>query len=379
MDDYLQRIYKVFGNEYSVLEEYNNQNQKILVKHNICGKEYRTNAGNLMVGHGCGECYKKNKLGKARRLDNETIETFISNREKGNFKLLDIYYKNGEARIKTYHSICKTESDMTYQNFKNSCGCSCCAEIQRRKNHTKNTDEFKKQINELHGDEYSVLNEYRGVWIKIDFRHNRCGTAFSVTPAYALRERESPLCPKCGKDQRSQEKSMTTKEFKEKVHDVWGDEYEVLTEYKRSQLKVKIKHNICGNIYRVVPASLLIGCGCPKCCNFDSKACKRIEKFLQENSFDYAREFKIKGCKYKYRLPFDFAVLEKGKIKLLIEYDGEQHFEPVKFFGGEEDFTLRMKRDNIKNEYCLNNNIKLLRISYMQDDLIEQILQKELL
>ena len=124
---------------------------------------------------------------------------------------------------------------------------------------------------------------------------------------------------------------------------------------------------------------LFLGNGCPKCCNFDSKACKKIEKFLQVHNFDYVREFKIKECKYKYLLPFDFAILLKDKIKLLIEYDGEQHYKPIKHFGGEENFQLTRKRDGIKNEYCNKNNIKLLRINYMQENEIEEILKRELL
>lgn len=377
--EYLQRISNVFGNEYSILEEYTGRNEKILVRHNICGREYRTNAGNLMVGHGCSECYKKNKLGKARRLDEKVIKNFISNRENGNFKLIKIYYKNGEVRIKVKHLVCENESDMAYQNFKNSCGCSYCAEIQRRKTRTKTTEQFKEEMYSIHGEGYSILGLYKGVKEKIEIRHDVCNTIFSVTPTYALRHRKTPLCPICGKNTRRQEKSISNEEFLKKVKKLWDNEYTPLEEYKRNYIKIRVRHNVCGYEYKVVPASLLNGNGCPKCCNFDSKACKRIEKFLKEYNFDYAREFKIKDCKYKYPLPFDFAILLKNQIRLLIEYDGEQHYKPVKYFGGEENFELRKLRDNIKNEYCNKNNIKLLRINFTQDNEIEEILKVELL
>ena len=49
---------------------------------------------------------------------------------------------------------------------------------------------------------------------------------------------------------------------------------------------------------------------------------------------------------------------------MCIEYDGKQHFSQYDFFGGEEGFETIKKHDNIKNEFCKNNNIKLLRIPY---------------
>ena len=37
---------------------------------------------------------------------------------------------------------------------------------------------------------------------------------------------------------------------------------------------------------------------------------------------------------------------------ICIEYDGRQHYQPVKDFGGETEFEKIKLRDNIKNEYC---------------------------
>lgn len=58
---------------------------------------------------------------------------------------------------------------------------------------------------------------------------------------------------------------------------------------------------------------------------------------------------------------FDFYLPEEN---ICIEFDGEQHFRPIDYFGGENTFKLTQKRDKIKNKYCKNNNIKLLRIKY---------------
>ena len=56
--------------------------------------------------------------------------------------------------------------------------------------------------------------------------------------------------------------------------------------------------------------------------------------------------------------------MTKVKFFYLIEYDGKQHFEPIEFYGGEKHFEEIKIRDSIKNQYCFENNIKLLRLKY---------------
>ena len=78
-------------------------------------------------------------------------------------------------------------------------------------------------------------------------------------------------------------------------------------------------------------------------------------------------------CKNKNTLPFDFYI---PSLNVAIEYDGIQHYEPVDIFGGQEQFEIQQKNDNIKNEYCKNNNLKLYRISYKDFDNLEEIIKE---
>ena len=48
----------------------------------------------------------------------------------------------------------------------------------------------------------------------------------------------------------------------------------------------------------------------------------------------------------------------------------------MKWFGGDKTLKYIQKNDKIKNEYCLKNNIRLLRIRY--DDNIELVLNNYL-
>jgi hypothetical protein len=52
---------------------------------------------------------------------------------------------------------------------------------------------------------------------------------------------------------------------------------------------------------------------------------------------------------------------------MCIEYQGEQHFRPIKRFGGEEKFKTIVVRDEIKRNYCFNNSINLLNIKYNEN------------
>lgn len=77
---------------------------------------------------------------------------------------------------------------------------------------------------------------------------------------------------------------------------------------------------------------------------------------------------------FKKQLPFDFAIFKKDQLISLIEYDGEQHFKPVEIFGGEEGFKNQKMRDEVKDAYCIENEIPLLRIAYFDFDRIDEIL-----
>lgn len=104
--------------------------------------------------------------------------------------------------------------------------------------------------------------------------------------------------------------------------------------------------------------------GCPNC--RESKGENYINELLNKNNIKYKRQMKFDGCKNKRLLPFDFYLTE---YNICIEFDGIQHFEPI--YGVDVLNSLK-NNDNIKNKYCLNNNIVLLRIKY-NEDIIEKL------
>lgn len=129
--------------------------------------------------------------------------------------------------------------------------------------------------------------------------------------------------------------------------------------------------------YATTPHNLKRSYGdCPYC--FSSKGEEEIAKFLTLWGYDFVREKRFKECKREGLLPFDFYI---ESLNLCIEFDGIQHYEAVKFYSktaeeAQKAFEIRQLNDNIKNQFCKDNEIKLLRIPYYEYDNIEQILSK---
>lgn len=164
--------------------------------------------------------------------------------------------------------------------------------------------------------------------------------------------------------------------------DLTGQRFGSLVAKKRIR-ENKITYYICecdcGNITKVDSRNLqsghTISCGCIK-----SKGEKAIATFLKKYNIKFIKEKIFEDCIDKQPLKFDFYIPSKN---LLIEYDGEQHFQ-ISRFGNKsieeatEKFKLQQKHDQIKNEWCLKNNIELLRISYKDYKNIDKILGEKI-
>ena len=101
-----------------------------------------------------------------------------------------------------------------------------------------------------------------------------------------------------------------------------------------------------------------------------------ISEFLNGLNIDYVTQKRFDDCKNKKgtdTLTFDFYI---PFYNMVIEYDGEHHFKPIKGWGGEEKFITTQQNDCIKNDYCKLNNITLLRLpyTYTEDDIKYEIL-----
>lgn len=104
-------------------------------------------------------------------------------------------------------------------------------------------------------------------------------------------------------------------------------------------------------------------CGCVK----RSKNEQMIVDYLNSNNIEYETEKSFNGCINPYNnmnLYFDFYFPNQNTV---IEYDGELHYIPFEHFGGQERLRHIQELDKIKDKYCKDNNINIVRIPYTKN------------
>lgn len=197
-----------------------------------------------------------------------------------------------------------------------------------------------------------------------------CGKIYSVSRD-GLVNGKSSCCNHCKGEkirQKAEERGLTS----------WhkGDKFGLLeiiesAGSKKGHSYVKCKCN-CGNIVNVRVAHLkgqfhgkTISCGCAS----ESSGEIKIRQILEKHNINFQSQYRIRD--FNISAPFDFALFDDNdKLLGLLEFDGEQHFYSIDYFGGEESFNLQQERDERKNKWCKENNIRLVRIPYTDYDKI---------
>ena len=122
----------------------------------------------------------------------------------------------------------------------------------------------------------------------------------------------------------------------------------------------------CGNKTVVSACNLksggTISCGC--CKNQKSSYELRIERWLQQHNYDFETQYKVPELGQQR---FDFKINLTGQKYALLEMQGQQHFYPIDYFGGEAKFRIQQQHDQQKLEYCQNNNIPFFTIKYNEN------------
>jgi len=202
--------------------------------------------------------------------------------------------------------------------------------------------------------------------ILVKLEHD-CGAAFTMAEtAYKKR----PICPQC-----TYEKIKNIKDLQKEIEDILGNEYVLINKKLPlggiSKTVLRIKHNLCGMVHLIkIRRFFKYQEVCP--CLRASKGERQVAEYLNVKMIKYYPQYIMKA-KYIY----DFAILNGNKIVALIEFDGEQHFQAVDVFGGEEKFEEQQSSDCKKNQYAAKCKIPLIRIPFNES--VYSILDQKLL
>jgi len=245
----------------------------------------------------------------------------------------------------------------------NGSGCPKCAGSVK-----KTRDIFESDSRKIHGDKYDYSKfKYVNNKIKSLLICRECGNEFEIRPDAHLNGKG---CSICGYKKAAKSRSKSLESFIEHAQKIHGLKYDYSSsKYINSLTKLDILCRIHG-YFSQTPGNHLSGAGCPSCMNSSGE--DSICKILNELNISFKREYSFDNCIHKSKMFFDFYLPDHN---VCIEYDGEQHFIPIEFFGGEESLISTKERDILKMKYCKENNIFILRISYLDKDRIYFILK----
>lgn len=372
-----ERIKDNTNGEYKLVGNYDGLGIPTKIKHVTCGTIYDEQPRYLLRGQGLcpNETCKKsreNPLKYEELLIKE--QPRVEKLTNGEYSLLG-EYTGFRTTALFRHNKCGTvfhSSVMLVTAYKGNCP-ECLSERKRLSNpRTKSTKDYIDEVKCLVGDEYAVSGTYVNWKTKMCFVHKKCGNTFLMEANSFLQGRR---CPKCQHIAGMIKHRKSDSEFKSDIAKKYGNEYTVLGHYTKNNVKVKVRHNKCGNEWGVLPANLLYGFGCPACSLSHGE--QMIRRFLVKRHITFEPQKKFEGLVDTSNLSYDFFLPEYG---VLIEYQGIQHYKPVEWFGGDKAFSKQVNHDLLKKKYASEHGYKLLCIkyTYRTQSMINKILSKHI-
>lgn len=424
--DFISEMKRMWDNQYAFLTEYKNSNMKIKVKCNKCGHVKEDLPSNLLKRK-CLGCSLEEK-----RKERELIFIKEIKEKIGSDYTLISEYKTNTVIVTLKHS-CGYEYNVHPSSIKKYARtCPMCTNVP-----INNEKDFIERLKRHRNSEYELVGEFKGMSEFTTFKHSTCGGTFEERPNKIFIRKTHYDC-RCETKQLHEEKINKREIFKQELIHSLKEGFVLLSEYEGAEKKVKIQH-ICGHIYETKASHVKAGHGCPRCAGlyvdteivkqkikeakgdeyevvseyvnaktemtflhkrcdtyFNAKhydvislkvscpKCKetrgeeKIRYFLEKNGIDFIPQYKDERCRNKRALRFDFACFSENVLLCLIEFDGLQHDYDIEFFGGKKGLAYRVKNDLIKEEFCQQNNIPLLRIKYKDINNIDDILRNEL-
>lgn len=306
---------------------------------------------NALQGNGCPECHSERIKERKTRSHKKYLELLS---KKNPFIIPLEKYIDCKTPIKHKCLIHNVDWYPIPDNLLKGCGCPECSKDKISLKNKKSNETYIKSIK---GRNFMALGEYKNASTPILHKCLIDGYEWYASPANIL---SGTGCPKCGGTLKK-----TQEEYETQVRSI-NPYVEPVGEYISARTPLLHRCKKCNHIWNVTPYSILAGTGCPNCKK--SKGEIKISEFLTSENITYVSQKTFNNCRDKLPLPFDFYLPD---YNICIEYDGEQHFRSVEFFGGEEKFEELKKHDNIKNNYCKENGIDLLRIPYYEYNNIE--------
>lgn len=342
-----------------VIEQYASAKIPILHHCLTCDYYWKVSPTNMLSGKGCPQCANKSRSEHHTFTHQQYVE-----------KLRTVHphiipmeqYVNAKTPILHYCEKHNVEWIAMPDKVLHGCGCPECSKESFRQTRTKTRDEYIAELT-IKNPDLILIGDYLGNRTPTEHYCKIHDYTFNITPNSTLAGHGCKYCLS-DKIRAKQFKSedVYIAELKEKRPDV-----KLVGKYLGALVPTEhlcLEHNV---IWKVAPANIFYGNGCPQC--YESKGERLVRLWLEKHSIEYVQQKKFDDCMDLCHLSFDFYL---PSYNALIEVNGKQHYEPIEYFGGQEKFDIQVKHDEIKRQYCIDNDIRLLCIRY--DESIEEAL-----
>ncbi len=373
-EEFVEKAEKVHGHIYSYEDvNYINNSTKVRIFCKEHNQIFEQTPNCHLGGQGCRLC-GFNKISKNGRGNTKEFIRRARKIHNDRYDYMESFYKYSNIKLKVRckkHGIWK----ITPANHLSGYGCPKCGHEKVANSHRQTQDEFIKKAKKRYGNKYDYseveyINSYsKKVKIKCIY-HN---SFFYQLPQDHI---QGCGCLLCGREKITGRTSLTFKQFLSRAKKIHGKgKYKYSKENKKqfkntnSMIMIECrKHGLF--IQRV--SSHLEGVGCPHCIlKNEGKVKILLYKYFSDFNFKTNKRIWDSYKDYNHRRYCDFW-LERDDIKIMVEYDGEQHEYAVDFGCKDKEKVQRLfqrcqLKDKLDAEFCSENNIILHRIKYDED------------
>lgn len=301
---------------------------------------------------GCRKCSGKTKL---------TNEEFIEKANKVHNNKYD-YSKSVYINKKTKVSIICPIHGEFLQTPDDHCnkpaGCPKCKIDKLIIRNSYTLEDFLDLANRQFGTKFEYLKDTYNTYSELMSIICPIHGEFKQSPSNHLGALEG--CPTCGRERANESESDTLEIFIKKAKNTHKDRYDYSkVNYIKSLTKVIIICKEHGE-FEQTPSNHIVGQNCPKC---NLKSQTQLYEKLKESFPNIEILFEV-GKNQVYWLEKQRFDIYIPKYNIAIEYNGQQHYYPIEYFGGEEGFIQTKERDSLKRQKCKDNNCILFEVKY---------------
>ena len=348
-----QRVFNLYGDEYTVIGEYHVAHEKIEILHK-CGYSYFAAPTNILNGGKCQKCSKRVRytIDDAKAIFKEHQKTLLADEIENVLTQMPFtcdLHKSYGLQYATLSSVSRGG------------GCKLCKNEKVRKNQPKLKYDQKSVVELFKKSHLVVCGKYKSMKTPISFyceKHKDMGIQ-TITLNNFLYQHSS--CKYCARENISRLKSTPENEIRHLLDSM-------NLEYIDSRVDKKMTVSFVCKAHRAYGVQcnsldkIKRGQGCRLCSASTGET--MVSSILKEKNIEYEFQKKFDGLVGEGRgqLSYDFYL---PKYNTLIEYQGQQHYMIVDAFHA-TDRTLKKQihHDNLKREYAKENNISLIEVPY---------------